>query len=173
MLQGKRNLAHPPAVSADVPPLFQDSRHRHAASRTNSGLKFLRLRSKEGDLQNPGALDLRVLQVALIDRNGWEVIPEKVNGNARMEAIPLKRSYGGGGLNLHVKNHLDCIKKRNPDCNANIEIGAHIAKFAQLGNIAYRTGEKLKWDGTRFTNSKTANKYLTPNYRNTWKLPKV
>lgn len=109
----------------------------------------------------------------VIDRNGWEVIPEKVNGNARMEAIPLKHSYGGGGLNLHVRNHLDCIKKRDPQCNANIEIGAHIAKFAQLGNIAYRTGEKLKWDGTHFTNSKTANKYLTPKYRNPWKLPKI
>lgn len=109
----------------------------------------------------------------VIDRGGWEVIPENVNGRVRMEAVPLKRSYGGGGLNLHVKNHLDCIKRRDPNCNASIEIGAHIAKFAQLGNIAYRTGEKLKWDGTRFTNSKKANKYLTPEYRNPWKLPKL
>lgn len=35
----------------------------------------------------------------VIDRSGWEVIPEKVNGQARMEAVPLKKSYGEGGLN--------------------------------------------------------------------------
>ncbi len=109
----------------------------------------------------------------VVDRGGWEVIPERVNGNARMEAVPLKQAYGGGGLNLHVKNHLECIKRRDPNCNASIEIGAHIAKFSQLGNIAYRTGEKLKWDGTHFTNSKDANDYLTPHYRNPWKLPKI
>ena len=60
-----------------------------------------------------------------------------------MEAVPLKKSYGEGGLNLHAKNHLECIKSRNRNCNASVEIGAHIAKFSQLGNIAYRTGKKL------------------------------
>ena len=37
----------------------------------------------------------------VVDRGGWEVIPEKVNGKARMEAVPLKKQYGEGGLNLH------------------------------------------------------------------------
>ena len=59
----------------------------------------------------------------VIDRGGWEVIPEKVNGQARMEAVPLKKSYGEGGLNLHAKNHLECIKSRNRNCNASVEIG--------------------------------------------------
>ena len=36
----------------------------------------------------------------VIDRNGWEVIPEKVNGQARMEAVPLQKQYGEGGLNI-------------------------------------------------------------------------
>ena len=109
----------------------------------------------------------------VIDRGGWEVIPENVNGKARMEAVALQKAYGEGGLNLHVKNHLQCIKDRNPNCNANIEIGAHIAKFSQLGNIAYRTGNKLIWDGTQFTNDSDANKYLVPNYRAPWELPSI
>ena len=109
----------------------------------------------------------------VLDRGGWEVIPERVNGQARMEAVPLKRSYGGGGLNLHVKNHLEGIKSRNRNTNASAQIGVHIAKFSQLGNIAYRTGSKLVWDGTKFTNNKQANDYLVPNYRAPWKLPKV
>ena len=109
----------------------------------------------------------------ILDRKGWEVTPETVRNVARMEAVPFNKSYGGGGLQLHVKNHLECIKNRNRNTNASAEIGAHIAKFSQLGNIAYRTGKKLVWNGTKFTNDKEANNYLTPNYRTPWKLPKV
>ena len=108
----------------------------------------------------------------VIDRGGWEVIPEKVNGQARMEAVPLKKSYGEGGLNLHAKNHLECIKSRNRNCNASVEIGAHIAKFSQLGNIAYRTGKKLTWDGKSFHDAE-ADKYLCKEYRTPWELPKI
>ena len=109
----------------------------------------------------------------LIDRSGWEVIPERVNGKPRMEAVPLKRSYGEGGLNLHVKNHLECIKARTPEkCNASIQIGAHIAKFAHLGNIAYRTGKRLQWNGVTF-HEREADAYLRKEYRKPWKFPKV
>jgi len=108
----------------------------------------------------------------VVDRSGWEVIPERVNGKIRMEAVPLKRGTNQG-LRNHVKNHLECIANRNPKTNADIEIGAHIAKFSALGNIAYRTGKKLVWDGTRFTNDTESNNYLVPNYRAPWKLPIV
>ena len=95
-----------------------------------------------------------------------------MNGKARMEAVALNKAYGEGGLNLHVKNHLECIKSRNRNCNASIEIGAHIAKFSQLGNIAYRTGKKLSWDGTSFHDAE-ADKYLCKEYRAPWELPKI
>jgi predicted dehydrogenase len=108
----------------------------------------------------------------VLDRGGWEVIPEKVNGVQRMEAVPLQKAYGEGGVNLHVKNHLECIKTRNRNCNASIETGAHIAKFSQLGNIAYRTGKKLSWDGRSF-NDTEADSYLTKEYRAPWELPKL
>ena len=108
----------------------------------------------------------------VVDRDGWEVIPEDVNGKFRMEAVPLK-SGNGKGLNYHVTNFLDCVKKRDPNTHANIEIGAHIAKFSAIGNIAYRTGKKLIWDGTKFTNDTDANNYLIPNYREPWILPRV
>jgi len=108
----------------------------------------------------------------VIDREGWEVIPENVNGKTRMEAVPLKKGTGKG-LNNHVSNFLECIESRNPNTNASVEIGAHIAKFSALGNIAYRPGKKLIWDGTQFTNDSDANNFLIPNYREPWKLPKV
>ena len=108
----------------------------------------------------------------VVDRDGWEVIPENVNGQLRMEAVPLKKGTGQG-LKNHVQNFLDCVGKRDANTNASIEIGSHIAKFCHLGNIAYRTGEKLVWDGTKFTNSSDANSYLVPSYRGPWELPKV
>ena len=108
----------------------------------------------------------------VVDREGWEVIPEVFNGKTRMEEVPWKKGLNLG-LKNHIKNHLDCIASRNPKTNASVEIGAHIAKFSHLGNIAYRTGKKLVWDGTKVTNDVAANKYLIQNYREPWKLPKV
>ena len=108
----------------------------------------------------------------VVDREGWEVIPEEVNGQKRMEAVPLKNGTGKG-LNKHVTNFIECMNKRNPNTNASVEIGAHIAKFSALGNIAYRTGKKLIWDGTKFTNDAGANDFLIPNYREPWALPKA
>jgi len=57
--------------------------------------------------------------------------------------------------------------------NASVEMGAHIAKFSHLGSIVYRTGKKLVWDGTKYTNDEEANKYLLPSYREPRKLPIV
>ncbi|NLV18144.1 MAG: Gfo/Idh/MocA family oxidoreductase [Bacteroidetes bacterium] len=108
----------------------------------------------------------------VVDRSGWEVIPEVVNNEKRMEAVPWKAG-NNTGLNNHVKNHLECIAKRDPDTNASPDIAAHICKFSAVGNIAFRTGKKLIWDGTRFTNDDEANSYLVPSYREPWKLPQV
>lgn len=109
----------------------------------------------------------------VINRQGWEVIPENVNNVPRMEAVPLIKGMDGEGLRNHIKNFLDCIQSRNSETNASVETGAHIATFAHLGNIAYRSGKKLEWDGMRITNDVSVNAYLTPNYRKPWKLPVI
>ena len=109
----------------------------------------------------------------VVDRHGWEVIPEVVSKVKRMEAVPLVKGTGEG-LKNHVKNFLECRQNRNRNTNASVEIAAHIAKFSHLGNIAYRSGnKKLTWDGARFTNDEEANKYLIPSYRDPWKLPQI
>src|SRR4030043_326794 len=105
----------------------------------------------------------------VLDRKGWEVFPEK----QRMEAVPLQKNVGVG-LDLHVRNFLDCLKDNTPQkLNAGIEIGRNVALVAQMGNIAYRTGEKVYWNDSRqqFTTD-TANKLITPVYNNGWTLPK-
>ncbi|OFY65429.1 MAG: oxidoreductase [Bacteroidetes bacterium RBG_13_42_15] len=105
----------------------------------------------------------------VLDRNGWEVFPEK----KKIEAVPLQKNVGSG-LDLHTGNFLDCIRNNTPQkLNAGIDIGRNVALVAQMGNIAYRTGEKVFWNNEKqeFT-SKTANKLITPVYNNGYSLPK-
>jgi predicted dehydrogenase len=105
----------------------------------------------------------------VLDRNGWEVIPEK----QKIEAVPVQKNVGVG-LDLHVRNYLDCLKNNTPQkLNAGIDIGRNVAIVAQMGNIAYRSGEKVSWnnDKQQFTSS-TANKLIIPQYNNGYTLPK-
>ncbi|MGK7396013.1 MAG: Gfo/Idh/MocA family protein [Candidatus Cyclobacteriaceae bacterium M3_2C_046] len=111
----------------------------------------------------------------VVDRGGWEVIPEtrSVSKKEGYEGMPLQKSTGKG-LSLHVDNFIDCIKTREkPNCD--IETGAHIARFAHLGNISYRLGRKLDWDGDRqqFINDKEADVMAQAHYRKPWALPSV
>lgn len=105
----------------------------------------------------------------VLDRDGWEVFPEK----KRIEAVPLQKNVGVG-LDLHVRNFLDCLKNNTPQkLNAGIDIGRNVALVAQMGNIAYRTGEKVFWnnDKQQFSTA-TANKLIIPQYNNGYALPK-
>jgi predicted dehydrogenase len=105
----------------------------------------------------------------VLDRGGWEVIPEK----GKMEAVPRQLSVDNG-LDLHAVNFLEVIKSRKlEDLHTPIQAGAHVATIAQLGNIAYKTGKKLNWDANkgRFNDS-DANKLLAAQYHNGYKLPK-
>lgn len=105
----------------------------------------------------------------VLDRNGWEVFPDK----QRMEAVPLQKNVGVG-LDLHVRNFLDCLKNNTPQkLSADIDTGRNVALVAQMGNIAFRTGEKVVWDNDKqlFT-TQTANKLITPQYNNGYNLPK-
>jgi predicted dehydrogenase len=104
----------------------------------------------------------------VLDRNGWEVVPEK----DRVEAVPVQKNVGNG-QDLHVRNFLDCIRDNTPqNLHADIEIGRRVALVAQMGNIAYRTGEKVSWDDARQAfGTETANKLITPVYNNGYKLP--
>lgn len=104
----------------------------------------------------------------ILNRNGWEVVPEQ----HKMEAVPLQKAVDKG-LEKHMENFVDAIRKKDKSIvHAPIDMGAHIAIFSQMGNIAYRTGKKLYWDheNTCFTDEE-ANRYLTVRYHNGYMLP--
>ncbi|MGX5818866.1 Gfo/Idh/MocA family protein [Chitinophaga lutea] len=105
----------------------------------------------------------------VLDRGGWEVIPEK----DKMEAVPRVKA-SDNGLFKHTRNFLDVIRSRRmDDLHCSIQTGANVAVNAQMGNIAYKTGQKVYWDAARqqFTD-KAANKLIVPEYHNHYKLPK-
>jgi len=105
----------------------------------------------------------------VLDRKGWEVIPEK----QKIEAVPVQKNVGVG-LDIHTKNWLDCVKNNTPQkLNAGINIGRDVALVAQMGNIAFRTGEKVTWNNAKQQfGTSTANKLITPEYFNGYTLPK-
>ncbi|MFC2113703.1 Gfo/Idh/MocA family protein, partial [Bacteroidota bacterium] len=83
----------------------------------------------------------------VVNREGWEVIPEDYKDNPTIEAVPLtlRDNSAGSGVDHHVRNFLQCLKTREKP-NANIDIAAHIARFSHMGNISLRTGRKLYWN---------------------------
>jgi len=104
----------------------------------------------------------------VLDRNGWEVVPEK----QKIEPVPVQKNVGNG-LDLHVRNFLDCLINNKPEkLNAGIDVARGVALVAQMGNIAYRTGEKVSWDDSKqLFNTDSCNKLITPAYNNGYKLP--
>ena len=102
------------------------------------------------------------------DRSKWMIFSEG-------ESMTNDSSGDLGDMDFHVRDFLESIKTRNkPNCP--IEVGRNVALYAHMGNIAVRSGAgKLVWDAGKgeFNNSKAANDYLVPEYRDPWKLPKV
>jgi predicted dehydrogenase len=104
----------------------------------------------------------------VLDRNGWEVVPEK----EKIEAVPMQKNVGTG-LDLHVRNFIDCLKNNTPQLlHAGINVGRNVALVAQMGNIAFRTGEKVYCDDTMQSfGTPKANSCIIPEYQTNWKLP--
>jgi predicted dehydrogenase len=109
----------------------------------------------------------------VVDRGGWEVIPEPKGGNPTLERVELQKG-DGKGLENHMKNFIAGIKDSTA-LNCPIDIAAGVARTCHLGNIAFKTGRRLYWDALsgKFINDNEANELLTPVYRKPWKLPVV
>lgn len=72
------------------------------------------------------------------DVKGFRVIPQG-------ETEPVEtweRPYEGGD---HVANFLDCVKSRK-EPNSPVETGHQVINAAHLGNISYRTGQRIAYD---------------------------
>jgi predicted dehydrogenase len=110
----------------------------------------------------------------IVDRGGWEVIPELINGNKKMDEVKRQRAVDNG-LDLHTKNFLEVIQSQKlEDLHCPVQLAAHVATVCQMGNISFRTGRKIYWDDEKrkFTDD-DANKLLAAQYHNGYSMPKV
>ncbi|HBY60366.1 MAG TPA: hypothetical protein DEH78_11120 [Solibacterales bacterium] len=125
-----------------------------------------------------------------IDRAGYQLTPQSVLRREK-DSLGFREAFDdlqGAGLYFttetaaergatsiqhrpHVRDFLDCIKTRRRPAG-DIEIGHRSTVPCLLGNIALRTGSKLKWDAAaeRFTNHAEANALLERPYRAPWRL---
>jgi predicted dehydrogenase len=100
----------------------------------------------------------------VFDKHGWHVIDG------------IKASDKAGAWEMpHLRNFLDCVKDPTRKLNADIEEGHKSTRLCQLGNIAWRTGRTLEFDGETETlkNDPEANKLLARTYRKLFELPTV
>lgn len=107
----------------------------------------------------------------ILNRGGWEVIEESQSRNK--VAVPFHAS-SDNGLELHWVNFINAIRENQPEkLNCNIEAGSQIATIAQMGNIAFRSEQKVFWDAkqNRFTDPELNKKYYTKKYNNGYALP--
>ena len=78
------------------------------------------------------------------------------------------------GLDKHWVNFIDVVRSRKmEDLHCSIEAGAHVATVAQMGNISFRSGQRLSWDNDRFTDEAVNTEYLMKEYHNGYSLPKI
>ena len=106
----------------------------------------------------------------VLNRNGWEVIEE--SGNEIKVAKPLVKS-SDNGLDKHTQNFIEAIRSNDPlKVKCTIKEGEHVATIAQMGNISYRSGDKLQWDFSKnkFSDNKINSKYYTSEYHNGYQL---
>ncbi len=109
----------------------------------------------------------------ILNRGGWEVIEEK-QGKNKVSKPLVKAS--DNGLDKHWENFVSVVKSRKTeDLHCSIQAGAHVATVAQMGNISFRTGQKLNWNRSvgKFTDAAVNDAYLLAKYHNGYALPKI
>jgi predicted dehydrogenase len=108
-----------------------------------------------------------------VDRQGLEIIPEtRKTGETTVERTQALKVENSNQHHLdHMKDFIECVRSRKTPI-ADIEIGHRSTTTALLGNIAYRTGHRIEWDGARerIVGDAKASAYLSRDYRRPWKL---
>lgn len=99
---------------------------------------------------------------------GCRIIPEARMKDFKKPDQKIPRVKGG----KHQGDWLDAIRENRP-AGSSFEYGGALSEIGLLGMIAIRrSGASLEWDNAnmKFTNDDEANTFLTPSYREGWKM---
>ncbi len=105
-----------------------------------------------------------------LDRDRLIVWPEKEPFGKGTPAIDKTVDH----LDMNTRHVMDFLTKlkTRERCVCDVEVCHKASNICHLGSIAYRTGERLVWDGEneRITNHPELNSWLRRPYRKPWKL---
>jgi len=150
----------------------------HGSGGRTQGMKYYLTRGKD---DRPHGMAFYGSKGTLYaDRIGFEIYPEpegeagpgaaKAVGDTT-EGFRMERKEGAeeDATALHVNNFIECVRSRQKPA-ADVEIGHRSTIVPHLGNIAIRTGHKLRWDSAKedFVDDPVASAYLSRKAREPW-----
>jgi len=135
----------------------------HGVGGRTPGMKYYRARGLE---DRPNGLGFYGTKGTIFtDRYGYDVYPE------RGSSVVRKHLQSYDATDRHTQNFIDAIRGKVRPA-APIEMGHRATTVAHLGNIAFHTGHKLRWDAEseRCLDDPEANRLLGRNAREPWDL---
>lgn len=106
------------------------------------------------------------------ERIGWEVFPEPPSPR-RVASKKVDRMWENNEepTRAHAAHFIDCVRSRQTP-RSDIEIGHRSTSICLLGNIALKTGKKLRWDAVKedFIDAPDASALLGRKARKPWDL---
>lgn len=112
---------------------------------------------------------------ALYGENGWMLITNTSWKAFDPAGKVMKEARGDSGDRAHVRNFLDAVRSRKRETlNQEIYSGHVSTLMCHAGNIAWRTGKKLRIDPkTETFDDAEANKLVGREHRKGFELPKI
>jgi predicted dehydrogenase len=109
----------------------------------------------------------------VLNRNGWEVLEEK---GSKHKVSKVLAPVTDNGVDKHWENFIAAVRSRKPETlHCSIEDATHVATVAQMGNISFRSEQRLSWDAAagKFADDKINGQYLMKEYHNGYQLPAI
>jgi predicted dehydrogenase len=141
----------------------------HGVGGRTPGMKYYNARGAE---DRPNGMAFYGTNGALYaDRIGYEVYPEPKKPGSAESPLERRQMNTSDATRLHAANFIECVRSRNTP-SADVETGHRSTTVAHLGNIAFKTGKKLRWnaDTEEFADDGEASKLLARQARKPWDL---
>ena len=112
---------------------------------------------------------------AIYGENGWVLLNNNSWKAYDADGKLVKESQGNSGQQEHVRNFLDAvISRKREDLNQEIFSGHVSSSMCHAGNLAWRTGKKLRFDPeTETFDDEEANHYVGRKHRKGFELPSI
>ena len=128
--------------------------------------------SRAGNEHTPEGMDYGIAfhgtaGTLLVDRRAFKLVPEEGS-----DLEPAMQEGNGNAHAEHMRGFLESVVSREQPIS-DIESGHRSSTTAMLGNVAYRTGQRITWDAAteKITGaSPEATALLSADYRAPWSL---